>query len=1171
MALDSRLSISPDPLGNSAIDNIDYSSIKRTQSPTPKKPLQDAHDNIKLQDFYLDTPTAGLLRQTSPTKSIARAENLISPWRIHVTVEAERDGVRGTRKTTPASPIRDRRIGRVPLKGLEESIPAPVKRGRGRPRKSLDGPTKPRGTPHPAKRRKAQDGMIEEKEENEEESEVLKSTSKKLRRRPRKSVGFDMPSDGDTPSKTAPSRKTKRPLESTPTKTRGKMGSMAVTPIKSIAGSDSKTPDPNPSKRQKIHTSDEEVVQPLPEPTVYAAQSSKAKRQFFDRDPNPAIKTRGVQKGTNVSSQQQEINNSMQSSSSEKFSEESQERSRPEDPTDEHHEYDSIIESEGFSMVTTSSLPSARQALDTRSAIKENDTHLVQPFGQDLTRFEIEALHSEDPKSIIQMTSNSNDPTVISSHPSENHIPSPSCAAKEESANSQEATSSSILNQSSLLPHLKRVTPSKPYSSSALPLPIQAPHENSSRPVDKPTKGTPKLARVVRAGIALQGVVRPIPRIPISQSRGRDGVEAGSKESPQERLDDLFSGFGAGTRRELRAGLRLGEELAIRQDLATRGTAIAESSKGNILQDPGITNQRSPTLDESASYRSRLLGTNGDIHYPTLPSRQLPSPEASEDMLDDDRMSWRVDTVGKAAIDSEFRRNISPEPGGAMPIIDESMLRREAEYQREREAVIRQIEEANTSQVIVIDDSKFNDDDDENSADDGIEEERDDGEETDIWQAEANSSNHQVRTTQEASEILFPEQIIKPRRSKLPSLWRGQNQIVYSDEIAHPQEEEEREEEMRRLGVSKKIVTPTQKQCSKGDNSLGFSAFSDSTEFEPDDLCSTVAARFRHLDRDTEMAIEDGNGDYEDEMDVDELRLKTENEPKDPEEQTARNSAVRQERSQQFTSQPSLAITPNERSQQALFAKSHSQHPSEHEQKRPSTSNRVVQGPAIIPREPVVINLVSPGPSRPSQAKPVPSRKVVQGPITSPKILHQTNAHPSWFVRIADLISPLVSIIPRDVPGDQLPLFPVMDIPFRPLSWFTPWTNSHHSHLRTMYLRMQRKPIKYGLHWWSRSAHLRESVVSSAGWEKRVAEWELSVVDEFVDLLQEWGVDDRVKEIDERRGAPPRKRIDEEEILKRLFSLWVGQVMRQEVGLREGERAGVFDGRLERIADRRVL
>ncbi|MCJ1235348.1 hypothetical protein MMC14_003316 [Varicellaria rhodocarpa] len=1181
MALDFASSTSsPDPLGNSTLDTIDHLiELKRAPSTTPKKPLQDAHGNIKLQDFYLDTPTAGILRKSSPTKSVARAENLISPWRIHVTVEAEREGLRGTRMATPTSPIRtmiqDRPIVKVPVKGLENSSPAPMKRGRGRPRKSLDGPAKPKGTPHPAKRRKTQGAISKEEKDSPGISKA--ASPKKPKGRLRKSVEFDsdtedMLGDRNMPSKAMSSPRRKRQLEPTPTKPKAKGRMEAATPSKQSVSSSSNAlnnvDQPIPSKRQKTNSTNEGFGLPSPEPTVSAAASPKARRQLLNKDPTPKTVPSVINNGLN----EQRLSNNVQNMLSKGEGWEGWNERRLGDPTDEHREYDSIIESEGFSMVTASSLPSAKQFLGTDQGTNDGMEQFSQSLERESKHPEIEAPQLRERDRTTRITKDDEHSQENISLPSEKPQISPSSTVEEASETDKPRIPPSMLNQSLILPHLTKTTPSKSQSSPTLPPSVQVPSlNNAPRHVDKSSDGTPKLARVVRAGIVLEGVTRSDSQSSKSQIRPRGEESAVSIKSPQDRLDDRFSGFGAGTRRELRAGLRLGEELAKRHELALQAAASTRSPKDDIFQDSNVMNRKSPTPDAPKEYARRIPSNEGEIRYPTLPTQQLPSPENSEMVLNEDRMSWRADTRAKAAINSETGKHVSSDTNSTTSDIDETKLRREAEWQREREAVIRQIEEANTSQVIVIEESRFNEEesDEDVEYDDGYDEELNDGEETDIWQAEANSSDHQVKPFQTASESLFPEQVIKPRRSKLPSLWRKQNQVVYSDETAHSQEQE-----LKRSSILKTIITPIHKQSSRN-RPLNFSALSDSISFEPDDMCSTVAARFRYLESGAKVASEDRNGEYNvDGMDMDETAQKTKStdESDDPDGPTSPSPVALNGRSHQSTAPRAQFHSVFKETSQQSISTNPLQGLARPSLTKPIPPRKVAQDPVAFPQQSVPNNSISQGPSRPSQPELVPPKKIAQGPITSPKILHRTNPlPPSWFTRITEFISPLTSIIPRDVPGDQLPIFPVTELPFRPLSWFTPWTDSHHSHLRTLYLRTQKNPVKHPLRRWSRSACLRGSVVSNAGWEKRVAEWELFVVDEYMDLLQTWGVDDRVKEIDERPRAQRRKRIDEEEVLKRVFGLWVGQVIRKGVTLGEGEKLGVLDSRLERIPDRRVL
>ena len=254
-------------------------------------------------------------------------------------------------------------------------------------------------------------------------------------------------------------------------------------------------------------------------------------------------------------------------------------------------------------------------------------------------------------------------------------------------------------------------------------------------------------------------------------------------------IEYLFSGFGAGTRRELKAGLRLGEELAKRQQLNCHNPVPSPVQSADVASSayPDPLYPPLSSADTTMNYSLPAPGPVREIQYPALCNPQLPSPKLSEEDLDEDRMSWKADAPVKinkptAAEDqspgqnvSRLCRIISPETpcvGLAAPDtsgIDHVMLAREAEWQREREAVSRQIEMANKSQVIVIDDTtEIRDMSDE------------DEEDSDVWQAEANESRE---PTPEVSEIGERPEIVQPRRMQLPSPWRRNSQVVYSDGV----------------------------------------------------------------------------------------------------------------------------------------------------------------------------------------------------------------------------------------------------------------------------------------------------------------------------------------------------------------------------------------------------
>ncbi|KAL8759976.1 MAG: hypothetical protein Q9184_003459 [Pyrenodesmia sp. 2 TL-2023] len=374
----------------------------------------------------------------------------------------------------------------------------------------------------------------------------------------------------------------------------------------------------------------------------------------------------------------------------------------PAEPLNDYCELDSVMESEGFSMVSVSSLPSA-QSHSNKSACTEGMGRNASPS-----------------TSRRQVT-----PTRFHDSPAQPPSPKPA-------------------------------------------IPMQ-----QAREIDKPTSGTPKLARVVHAGIALQGVLSPIKQRSgsrLSSSQLNSSSHLSSAASPRERLDDLFSGFGPGTRRELRAGLRLGEELAKRQSLEGRSGTNEEQTTGDIFDSaPHIHYPELPDTSVAQGYSLKIPAVARRAS-PSFSNTQLPSPARSEVDADDDRMSWKYDAIPQrlASVPSVQGGVTDPNVPNRTPhTVDETMLEREAEWQRERDAVSKRIQEANSSQVIVI----ASDDEDDGSPETGLEDD------CDIWLEEAQN----LRTDQSTSDVppIFRQtEAPKPRRSQLPSPWMRKNHDV---------------------------------------------------------------------------------------------------------------------------------------------------------------------------------------------------------------------------------------------------------------------------------------------------------------------------------------------------------------------------------------------------------
>ncbi|KAL8765838.1 MAG: hypothetical protein Q9209_007197 [Squamulea sp. 1 TL-2023] len=362
---------------------------------------------------------------------------------------------------------------------------------------------------------------------------------------------------------------------------------------------------------------------------------------------------------------------------------------------EQHPDFDSIMESEGFSMVSVTSLPSAQGSSGIRA--------------------------------------------VSNLSPMESSLSSPK----------------------------RQVTPAGTSKSpSPPPLPKVGNAQQSVRELDNPTSGTPRLARVVRAGIALQGVLSPARQRhpPAALAPWLDHSSPMSlTTSPKERLDELFNGFGPGTRRELRAGLRLGEELAKRQHPGTY------SSPQPVHEDVFAPNLevRYPKLPETNKYSLKIPDTVMTTS-PSCSNTQLPSPARSEVVVEGDRMRWSFDTLQWNDVQNGLAKvtavAASCAEGKSSPI-SQSLLEKEAQFQREREAISKQIQQANSSQVIVIEGN----DEDQTSVDATYDDDRD------IWQEEAQNSGAR-QSTSGIPPIFLHKEPRKSRRSQIPSPWMRKTQ-----------------------------------------------------------------------------------------------------------------------------------------------------------------------------------------------------------------------------------------------------------------------------------------------------------------------------------------------------------------------------------------------------------
>ena len=1115
-------SSSPDPIAISGSGRPSHTDRPtRAYSLTPKMPLINTNGNIRLQDFYLTTPPTGVHRSSSPTKSIAQTENLVSPWRIRVTVEAEKDDGQETRSPpkTPSMRLAERTITTtVPLKGTNSSSPIQAKRGRGRPRKSLDTPIKRISTPGPKKSARRRSGPVIV-DENTEIALQNTTQPKKARGRPRKSIGMEIGVQGivdgvrrevqsnhGTTSAGQPSTSS----VSTKEKSGGREGSvdrykegLYSDRIAHFKASRKVVQESTPSYNSEVNGQ----IRPMSSSSQRKRSDKRSTRTQtkYETEIMPtALEMRNVDitgavddlHATSLNFESLKSPNSLADPQGGH-----KKGNLLQDPTELNHEFDSILESEGFSMVSVSTLPSGQLNLSSVSKEQEPGIAALYNHGQtrspkrDVPDIEIvegvkEILTSQGvstvPNSILEETINT---SLL------DFTPSPPSASN---------------GSSQLYKVIQQQTPSQVLSSPSLPPPLQlAAPTQSPRALDKPAEDILKLNRIARAGNVLQGILGPLcPSTAESSSTSIPCTSSSTTRSIEQGQDVIFSGFGAGTRRELRAGLRLGEELARRQHFAAEAAAAGQRKGDGVFQvDPAYNRPKSSSPPKQEKYTLNMPCVERVVEYPNLPNRQLPSPEGSDPDEEDERMSWKADTPAKKGLENGERLRAWTPQDGMVQDLDRTMLAREAEWHLEREAVSRQIQQANTSQVIVIDSSTMNQSED-GTEDEGCEEEEvedkddespeekkdgaDDGETIDIWQSEAQqSSRSEQSTSYEVPEVLFPEEVVKPRRSKLPSPWRRLSKLVYSDEV------EPTNEAIVRLPDLKHAVTPQESEKRKRSR-LDVSNYSIISDFalKPDDestmLPGDESLSAKTVEEETPMKktkvsrtlshaeyyakIED---DIDDTWTLDDPDLDVKNSP---------------------------------------------------------ASN---QGPAMAAMKAESWEIVS--------ASGEPARTAT-----------------SWLSRVTSYVPMLRSLAPTNRANSSLPLVfsnspvyspkspPASDV----LSIYLPWANVHYLSLRSFYLAAKKDKRLYIFNPESSSAHLLGQDMCSMGWKKPVEKWELGVVDAFLNHLDAVGVDNGGLDED----GTERLLIDELEVARRVFSLWVGEVQRQEAPVGSGT-VGMFDVR----------
>jgi serine/arginine repetitive matrix protein 2 len=337
-------------------------------------------------------------------------------------------------------------------------------------------------------------------------------------------------------------------------------------------------------------------------------------------------------------------------------------------------------------------------------------------------------------------------------------------------------------------------TPSIVFSSPSLPPLIQQlPLKRSQVPSGLDPNQPPRqsLSPIIQAGRVLQDIAMTSTSRSRTQSLGspfkspaaqRNSVgnsvdcfgTSSAVEKPQKAPEkgkgngsDLFVGFSDDTRRELRRSMMMGEELARSQKCGAIVNPVILAQEEDPFHSD-IQSTRSPSPEGGKEYTLELPS-----HKPRqnigLIREEL---QFQYSLRSEGEMSWQAEnaiTVPTSSTDTGKIGN-----SNAIEAAEIFQQRREAEWERDRAAVISQIESASPSKVIIIDSDGEEDPANLNCND----------AEEDIWQIEARHSSSMLE--EQPSKVPLRQEIPeKLRRSKIPSPWRkNSKRLVYSDELS---------------------------------------------------------------------------------------------------------------------------------------------------------------------------------------------------------------------------------------------------------------------------------------------------------------------------------------------------------------------------------------------------
>lgn len=768
-------SSSPDPLALSLNEN----KAKSTRKATPRRALASTSPSKQnrrssVSEYEFSSPSKAMVLNTPRTGGA-------SPWRIKVTVQAEPGSDEENTLSPSVKHVTRTQTTTIPLK--DPDAPSPVKRGRGRPRKSdVGAASKPKraGTPvKRAARSKSRDASVGAADASAADVDT-DAPPKRKRGRPRKSIQppvdvedvimAQTPHDSSEPI----AQMTPAPTEALKPSTSQKSTRFA-TPQVSVPAIETTDATPQPPlsalPQDKIQNGTELM---LPADRRRRRRLPEYELPVVDTPPQTELGDRlRARKGTPHAKKVTTITISSDEESDQESDVLTPASGEDEDAQSEAMEEPVMVENAPEDEQVRA--PSTTQDLSSGQATADDEEI------QDVTNFAFDEGATRMPDDTTIIDSESFSMISVDSLPSSGGLTSP---PKPEESTRPTPQIGSMLRHEYLQPSIQEPStnaepveitqtshdvqpttdglmpdagPTRPafrrYKTPVIDAAVPADPPVVEPPPPAPCKTeTPRLGRVVTAGVALQGVLDPSRLTPEPTQKMLD--------EKRDRLDDLFRGFSEGTRRELQAGLRLGEQLA-QGDM--EGQSPHAPSSPIKAQGDAVPAPRTSVFKTHRKPReSRLLTPEDqddfvvtaapatelqDVQYPSLNApteKSLPSPVGS-----DDEMSWRIDTPPVATGNTERMQGIS--------IADEL---------KGIPGKVNEFKQREISNPVQQEDY------------------------SDIWQEEASRSSNSAETDAAPQvQDLFEPGPSAPARGKLPRTWRRKsgNHFQYSDEAESPQ------------------------------------------------------------------------------------------------------------------------------------------------------------------------------------------------------------------------------------------------------------------------------------------------------------------------------------------------------------------------------------------------